>query len=154
MRLHAFPCLAAHRAPVSGAQLNHHSVQSSYHGSFMDMHLSPYGAASTRPSPVNRMMAAFTSTFRDGVDINLGVGFVNEQTIPVALLDGAMRAVAADGIRYRQAFNYGGPVGAGNLIAAIRRFLLRSRLGQLDAVTLDRNRLIVGPCGEERLEDT
>ena len=66
------------------------------------MHLSSYGAASTRPSPVNRMMAAFTSTFRDGVDINLGVGFVNEQTIPVAQLDQAMRAVAAGGACYRQ----------------------------------------------------
>ena len=119
----------------------------------MDMHLSPYGAASTRPSPVNRMMAAFTSTFRDGVDINLGVGFVNEQTIPVALLDQAMHAVAADGITYRQAFNYGSSAGAANLIAAIRRFLLRTRLGQLDAATLDRNRLIIGPCGATSLLD-
>jgi DNA-binding transcriptional MocR family regulator len=119
----------------------------------MDMHLSPYGAASTRPSPVNRMMAAFTSTFRDGIDINLGVGFVNEQTIPVALLDQAMHAVAADGITYRQAFNYGSSAGAANLIAAIRRFLLRTRLGQLDAATLDRNHLIVGPCGATSLLD-
>ena len=119
----------------------------------MDMHLSWYGAASTQPSPVNRMMAAFTSTFRDGVDINLGVGFVNEQTIPVALLEQAMHAVAADGVTYRQAFNYGNSAGAANLIDAIRRFLLRTGLGQLDAATLDRNRLIVGPCGATSLLD-
>ena len=119
----------------------------------MDMHLSWYGAASTQPSPVNRMMAAFTSTFRDGVDINLGVGFVNEQTIPVALLEQAMHAVAADGVTYRQAFNYGNSTGAANLIDAIRRFLLRTGLGQLDAATLDRNRLIVGPCGATSLLD-
>jgi len=119
----------------------------------MDMHLSAYGAASTRPSPVNRMMAAFTSTFRDGIDINLGVGFVNEQTIPVTLLEQAMHAVAADGVTYRQAFNYGGPAGTANLIAAIRRFLLRSRLGRLDAATLDRNRLLIGPCGATSLLD-
>ncbi|MEI9976674.1 MAG: hypothetical protein WDO73_34225 [Ignavibacteriota bacterium] len=90
----------------------------------MNMHLSWYGAASTQPSPVNRMMAAFTSTFREGVDINLGVGFVNEQTIPVPLLKRAMHAVAADGITYRQAFNYGSSAGTANLIGAIRRFLL------------------------------
>jgi DNA-binding transcriptional MocR family regulator len=119
----------------------------------MNTHLSWYGAASTQPSPVNRMMAAFTSTFRDGVDINLGVGFVNEQTIPVALLERAMHAVAADPVTYRQAFNYGSSAGAANLISAIRRFLLRSQLGQIDAATLDRNRLIIGPCGATSLLD-
>jgi DNA-binding transcriptional MocR family regulator len=119
----------------------------------MDIRLSRYGAASTRPSPVNRMMAAFTRTFRDGVDINLGVGYVNEQTIPVADLNHAMQTVAADGAAYRQAFNYGSAEGAGNLIGAIRRFLLRTRLGQLDAATLDRKRLIIGPCGATSLLD-
>ena len=119
----------------------------------MNTHLSWYGAASTQPSPVNRMMAAFTSTFRDGVDINLGVGFVNEQTIPVARLQQAMQAVAADSVTYRQAFNYGSSTGTANLIAAIRRFLLRTRLGELDAATLDRKRLIVGPCGATSLLD-
>lgn len=120
----------------------------------MDIQLSSYGTASTRPSPVNRMMAAFTSTFRDGFDINLGVGFVNEQTIPVTLLEQAMHAVAGDGVAYRQAFNYGSSAGAANLIDAMRRFLLRSRLGQLDAATLDRNRLIIGPCGATSLLDS
>jgi DNA-binding transcriptional MocR family regulator len=119
----------------------------------MDIRLSRYGAASTRPSPVNRMMAAFTRTFRDGVDINLGVGFVNEQTIPVADLQLAMQAVAADCATYRQAFNYGSSEGAANLTGAIRRFLLRTRLGQLDAATLDGQRLIVGPCGATSLLD-
>jgi len=119
----------------------------------MNTHFSWYGAASTQPSPVNRMMAAFTSTFRDGVDINLGVGFVNEQTIPVTLIERAMQAVAADPVTYRQAFNYGSSPGTENLIGAIRRFLLRTRLGQLDSATLDRNRLIIGPCGATSLLD-
>lgn len=119
----------------------------------MEIALSRYGAASTRPSPVNRMMAAFSSTFRDGIDINLGVGYVNEQTIPTGRLVDAMQAVAADGVTYRQAFNYGGASGTPNLISAIRRFLLRGGFGELDNGTLERNRLIIGPCGATSLLD-
>ena len=120
----------------------------------MDVHLSRYGAASTQPSPVNRMMAAFTGNFREGFDINLGVGYVNEQTIPVALLEEAMRAVSANPATYRQPFNYGAAAGTSSLTDAIRRFLLRSQLGQLDTATLDRNRLIVGACGATSLLDS
>jgi DNA-binding transcriptional MocR family regulator len=99
------------------------------------------------------MMAAFASGFRDGVDINLGVGFVNENTIPVALFTEAMQAVAGDPRAYRQAFNYGGPHGSSNLIAAIKRFLARMRTAGLDQATLARKRMIVGPCGATSLLD-
>ena len=74
------------------------------------------------------MMAAFAGSFRDGVDINLGVGYVNEKTIPVALLNEAMQAVAGDGVKYRQAFNYGGPDGSANLIARCAGSCCRHRL--------------------------
>jgi DNA-binding transcriptional MocR family regulator len=120
----------------------------------MDTRFSCYGQASTSPSPVNRMMAAFAGSFRDGVDINLGVGYVNERTIPVAYLNEAMQAVAGDGVKYRQAFNYGGPDGAANLIGALRRFLLRIGSGRLDEATLDRKRLIIGPCGATSVLDS
>jgi 2-aminoadipate transaminase len=119
----------------------------------MDVELSNYGRASTVPSPVNRMMSDFASGLRDGVDINLGVGFVNEETIPVASLIEALGAVAADGATYRQAFNYGGSEGSANLIAAARRFLARLHIGQLDEATLARKRMIVGPCGATSLLD-
>ena len=113
----------------------------------MQIHLSPYGQASAQPSPVNRMMAEFASDFRDGVDINLGIGYVNERTIPVACLTEAMQAVANDGVKYRQAFNYGGPDGSANLVESLRRFLTSMRIGKLDEATVARNRLIIGPCG-------
>ena len=119
----------------------------------MQTQLSSYGQASSHPSPVSKMMAEFAGTFRDGVDINLGVGYVNEKTIPVASLVKAMQAVADDAAKYRQAFNYGSPAGSGNLIASIRRFLLESQRGQLDAATLGRIRLAIGACGATSILD-
>lgn len=112
----------------------------------LSLHLSSYGERSTEPSPANRMMAAFAREFRDGFDINLGVGYVNERTIPAELFVRAMEAVAGDSVRYRQAFNYGGPEGSPNLIRSLRQFLLRHE-GGLDEGTLAARRLIIGPCG-------
>ena len=106
--------------------------------------LSPYGAASVVPAPVNRMMAEFASGFRDGIDINVGVGYVNERTIPVDLFRRAMDAVIADPVRYRQAFNYGGPAGSQNLVHSIKRFLVRRGM---PPEVVERNRMIIGPCG-------
>jgi len=113
----------------------------------MQIRLSAYGAASTEPSPVNRMMAAFASDFRDGVDINVGVGYVNEATIPVPLFDEAIKAVSANPGIYRQAFNYGGSAGSPNLIRSIGDFIARHRVGGLDKATLDRKQIVIGPCG-------
>jgi len=112
----------------------------------LETFLSDYGARSAEPSPANRMMAAFARDFRDGYDINLGVGYVNERTIPAGLLAEAMQAVAGDPSRYRQAFNYGGPEGSPNLIRSLKNFLLRHEAG-LDEQTLAAKRLIIGPCG-------
>jgi DNA-binding transcriptional MocR family regulator len=114
----------------------------------MDIRLSPYGRASAQPAPVNRMMEQFASDFRDGVDINLGVGYVNEKTIPVTALTDAMLAVARDPVNYRQAFNYGGPAGSANLIASLERFAPSSSAGPAG-----RQRLVIGPCGATSILD-
>ena len=108
-----------------------------------DFALSGYGAASSRPSPVNRMMASFAADFRDGVDINLGVGYVNENTIPYDLILEAVQQVIAQPGKYRVPFNYGGPEGSANLIASIRNYHLQNGIGGLTPEFLDRLRIIV-----------
>jgi 2-aminoadipate transaminase len=123
-------------------------------GELMQIRLSSYGRASSKPSPVNRMMAAFAHDFRDGVDINLGVGYVNEKTIPAGGFDEAMHAVVSDPVKYRQAFNYGGPAGSANLAASLRRFLATAGSARLDAETLARKRLIIGACGATSVLDS
>jgi 2-aminoadipate transaminase len=119
----------------------------------MNYRFSSYGQASTVPSPVNMMMAAFANDFRDGTDINLGVGYVNEKTIPDTLLVEAMQGVAAHPEQYRQPFNYGGPHGSPNLIDALRRFYSQHHIGGLDACTLQDADIVIGPSGATSILD-
>ena len=91
-----------------------------------DVLLSDYGKASSVPSAVNRMMTEFAVGFRDGYDINLGVGYVNETTIPRHQIQTACEAVLANPEKYRASLNYGGAQGSPNLIESIKRYHLDS----------------------------
>jgi len=116
-----------------------------------DILLSEYGSASVTPAPVSRMMADFAADFREGIDINLGVGYVNESTIPRRLIEQALHEVLAQPEKYRQALNYGDPKGSANLITSIRRFLLENQIGDLTEEVLDRCEIVIGSSGATSL---
>ncbi len=113
--------------------------------------LSPYGTRSHEPSPVNRMMSSFASDFREGIDINLGVGYVNESTIPGAQIQQALAEVLAHPRTYRSSLNYGGPAGSARLIESITSYLASRGIGGLSRDILSRKRVIVGPDGATSL---
>ena len=96
------------------------------------------------------MMADFAGDFRDGVDINLGVGYVNESTIPRERFREALEAVLSQPLKHRAAFNYGSPEGSGNLIEAIRRFQGSRPGGVPDGLVRERA-VIVGGNGATSL---
>ena len=116
-----------------------------------EIELSEYGEASSVPAPVNRMMGDFASDFRDGVDINLGVGYVNEGTIPAEQIREALSEVLRRPEKYRQSLNYGGPLGSDNLIASIRRFVIDSGGGRVVEEALGDREIIIGPNGASSL---
>ena len=96
-------------------------------------------------------MAAFASDFRDGVDINLGVGYVNESTIPREMIAQATAAVLGRPQEYDKALNYGASKGYQAFIDAIRRFLLANGIGQLTEDVLDRKEIVIGVSGATSL---
>ena len=114
--------------------------------------LSEFGRRSTTPSPVNQMMASFASDFRDDLDVNLGVGYINEATIPASRMTDAIASILRSPQKYRLPFNYGGPEGTKNLRNAIGRYLVNVRQ-DMDATVLGRHRVGIGASGAASLLD-
>ena len=116
-----------------------------------DVPLSEYRKASSIPSPVNQLMTDFAVGFRDGCDINLGVGYVNERTIPHQQIQLACENVLAHPEKYRAALNYGGAQGSPNLIASLRRFHIENRIGGITEQTLNNRDIVIGANGATSL---
>jgi len=116
-----------------------------------DVLLSEYGKASSIPSPVNRLMTDFAVGFRDGRDINLGVGYVNERTIPHQQIQLACEKVLARREKYRAALNYGGAQGSPNLIESLRRFHIENKIGGITEQTLNSRDILIGANGATSL---
>ena len=116
-----------------------------------DVLLSEYGKASSIPSPVNRLMTDFAVGFRDGHDINLGVGYVNERTIPHQQIQLACEKVIAHPEKYRAALNYGGSQGSANLIESLRRFHIENKIGGITEQILNSRDIVIGANGATSL---
>ena len=116
-----------------------------------DILLSAYGQTSRRPAPVNALMASLAANFREDVDINLGVGYVNENTIPRQQILEGVEAVLRRPDRHPFALNYGAPRGSQNLIESLRRFHCEMGEDGLTEELLDRREIIVGPNGATSL---
>jgi len=111
-----------------------------------EAHFSDYGHSLLTASPVSQLMASFARTFRPGIDINMGVGFVNEQTLPYDYLSQAIANIVGQPEVYRNALNYGDPAGTSLLRARIRE-MLSDALPPEDQPGLAQREVVIGTTG-------
>jgi 2-aminoadipate transaminase len=116
-----------------------------------ELNLSSYGKKSLIPSPVNRMLNQFAHDFRDGIDINLGVGYVNEETIPGDIIQKALSEILKKDSIYRQPLNYGSPQGSPNLIRSIKNYYISKSVGSVTADLMDKKEIVIGVNGATSL---
>ncbi len=119
----------------------------------MKYHFSNLAKASITPSVVNQLTASFAEDFREGLDINLGVGYVNDKTIPTNAIQEAYTEIINDPIKYRNALNYGGPEGSPNLREAIKSYYLKYEIGDLQESDFVHRKILIGANGATSLLD-
>lgn len=113
--------------------------------------LSEYGQQCVQPSPVSQLMQQFSRGFRVGVDVNLGVGYVNEATIPARQIAEAFAYVASHPEEYPHAFNYGESKGSERLIGALGRYFGRHHIGGYTDELLRAREFAIGANGATSL---
>ena len=119
----------------------------------LNFRLSPLALNSKEPSFINRMTSEFALDFRQGIDINIGVGYVNDKTMPVEEIAEAYQYVVTHQDKYRNALNYGGAEGSPNLRQSIRQYYERNTIGNLSKVQLDEHQIVVGVNGATSILD-
>jgi 2-aminoadipate transaminase len=113
--------------------------------------LSEYGQQCVQPSPVSHLMQQFSRGFRVGVDVNLGVGYVNEATIPAQQIADAFAYVTSHPEQYPHAFNYGESKGSERLVGALGRYFARHRIGDYTDELLSAREFAIGANGATSL---
>ncbi len=129
------------------------SLRSAFFVSMNTFSLSEFGTKSLTPSPINQMTASFSKDFRQGVDINLGVGYVNDETIPHEKLHQCFQYVLEHTELYKNALNYGSADGSANLVQAIRAYYVENNIGTITAPLLDKKKICIGANGATSLLD-
>ena len=119
----------------------------------MNFQFSEYGTKLKEISAVNELTAAYASDFRSGIDINLGVGYVNDDTIPVKGIHTALKYIAENPGHFHSAFNYGGGEGSENLQNAIKKYYLKNKIGNLDVKHFNNIKVVIGANGATSILD-
>ena len=120
----------------------------------MDYRFSDLAKASLIPSAVNQLTAEFAEDFREGIDINLGVGYVNDKTIPFDAIKKAYAIIISHPGKYRSALNYGGADGSINLRQSIKNYYLRYEIGGLNKKDFENRKILIGANGATSILDT
>ncbi len=119
----------------------------------LNFSLSQLAKNSKEPSFINKMTSEFALDFREGLDINIGVGYVNDHTMPVKEIAASYQYVMEHDNIYRNALNYGGAEGSPNLRASIRNYYKRNQIGNLTPEELELHKIVVGVSGATSILD-
>lgn len=120
----------------------------------MDYWFSDLAKNSLMPSAINQLTAEFAEDFREGIDINLGVGYVNDKTIPFDAIKKAYTDIISNSEHYRNALNYGGADGSINLRKSIKDYYLRYNIGSLNERDFENRKILIGANGATSILDS